>query len=75
MTDYDDTLNDPNDCEGNKMSDDLLVKNVGNETEYVTCPFCGEKDFDLIGLKTHFLNGWCDVYESTDCTRRIYGSR
>ena len=57
------------------MSDDLLVKNVGNETEYVACPFCGEKDFDLIGLKTHFLNGWCDVYESTDCARRIYGSR
>lgn len=57
------------------MSDDLLVKNVGNETEYVTCPFCGETDFDLIGLKTHFLNGWCDVYESTDWIRRIYGSR
>ena len=47
------------------MSDDLLVKNVGNAKEYVQCPFCGEDDFDLVGLKGHLENGWCEVYEST----------
>lgn len=30
--------------------------------KYVKCPFCDEDDFDLIGLKTHFENGWCEVY-------------
>ena len=34
--------------------------------EYIECPFCGEKDFDLIGLKIHLLRGWCDVFEVTD---------
>ena len=29
----------------------------------VTCPFCGEKDFDLIGLKIHYERGYCDEYE------------
>lgn len=28
----------------------------------VVCPFCGEKDFDLSGLKGHFLAGYCDKY-------------
>lgn len=31
----------------------------------VICPFCKEKDFDLFGLKIHFLNGWCEVFERT----------
>jgi hypothetical protein len=22
----------------------------------IACPFCGENDFDLIGLKSHLLN-------------------
>lgn len=29
------------------------------------CPFCDEGDFDLVGLKMHFENGWCEVYERT----------
>lgn len=27
----------------------------------VTCPFCGEGEFDLPGLKGHILNGWCEA--------------
>jgi len=33
--------------------------------EYTECPFCHEKDFDLIGLKYHFEMGYCDVYNNT----------
>jgi hypothetical protein len=35
-------------------------------TEYTQCPFCKEKDFDLIGLKHHFEKGHCEVYNETD---------
>ena len=31
----------------------------------MTCPFCGENDFDAIGLKSHLLN-WCEVFETTE---------
>lgn len=33
-----------------------------NDKEYISCPFCGEDDFDLLGLKHHLSYGWCDVY-------------
>ena len=36
----------------------------------VECPFCGEKDFDLIGLKIHFNRGWCQVFEQTETIDR-----
>lgn len=29
------------------------------------CPFCGEKGFDLIGLKTHMVEGYCAEYKET----------
>jgi hypothetical protein len=31
----------------------------------IECPFCGEKDFDLVGLKGHLLNS-CEEFEETD---------
>ena len=31
----------------------------------VVCPFCGECDFDLVGLKMHLLRGWCDKFNET----------
>lgn len=31
----------------------------------VICPFCNEKDFDLIGLKAHLLRGWCSNFNDT----------
>ena len=33
--------------------------------EDIICPFCGEKDFDLIGLKYH-LKWYCEVYSNTE---------
>lgn len=32
---------------------------------YIDCPFCGEHDFDLYGLKIHLLR-WCDVFDETE---------
>lgn len=32
----------------------------------VSCPFCDEEDFDLIGLKEHFEKGYCDIYGVVD---------
>ena len=32
-------------------------------SDYV-CPFCGERDFDAIGLKIHLIRYWCDVYNA-----------
>lgn len=31
-----------------------------------TCPFCGEADFDLIGLKGHLQRGWCEAFNECD---------
>jgi hypothetical protein len=31
----------------------------------IICPFCGQEDFDLIGLKDHFRKGYCDIYNNT----------
>ena len=28
------------------------------------CLFCGEKDFDFIGLKIHLERGYCEVYNA-----------
>lgn len=28
------------------------------EVALVACPFCGEEDFDLLGLKIHLTGGW-----------------
>jgi hypothetical protein len=38
--------------------------------DFIKCPFCGEDDFDLIGLKTHLTNGWCDVFNATEIWER-----
>jgi hypothetical protein len=34
------------------------------------CPFCNEDDFDDIGLKSHLLSGWCDVFEKLPSARQ-----
>lgn len=34
-------------------------------SEAVKCPFCDESDFDLIGLKAHFLRGRCEPFNNT----------
>jgi len=35
-----------------------------NKKAEIICPFCGEDDFDLIGLKHHLLN-FCDEFRET----------
>jgi hypothetical protein len=30
----------------------------------IVCPFCGDTDFDKVGLKRHLLM-WCQEYEAT----------
>ena len=32
---------------------------------YIACQFCGDSDFDYVGLKMHYENGWCDAYNNT----------
>lgn len=38
---------------------------------YVKCPFCGEDDFDLIGLKGH-LKMDCEVFDKTEVRHRPF---
>ena len=33
--------------------------------EYLICPFCGDKDFDAIGLKAHFFR-WCEKFDEVE---------
>lgn len=37
--------------------------------ESVTCPFCGETDFDPIGLKNHFTAGYCEIFNALPAVR------
>jgi hypothetical protein len=36
----------------------------------VICPFCQEGDFDLPGLKSHIIRGWCNEFNNTDINWR-----
>ncbi len=42
------------------------------EKPNVSCPFCGEEDFDLIGLKYHLTN-YCEVYKETEVLPCLFG--
>jgi hypothetical protein len=35
-----------------------------NTSSDIVCPFCNEKDFDLIGLKHHLEMGRCYIYNN-----------
>jgi hypothetical protein len=41
------------------------------EEEYIACPFCKCGDFDLIGLKSHIVNGDCVVFNEIEDIPRI----
>jgi len=43
-----------------------VFENNESDTEYITCPFCGQEDFDLPGLKYHFIQGHCEIYNETE---------
>ena len=32
--------------------------------DLIKCPFCGEDDFDLIGLKTHLTSNFCEDFKN-----------
>ena len=36
------------------------------EDDLLKCPFCWDSGFDLLGLKLHLENGWCERYEELD---------
>ena len=36
------------------------------------CPFCGEPDFDLVGLKGHLEHGDCETYNNLESRKRIF---
>ena len=45
---------------------------VDKDNELLCCPFCGEKDFDLEGLKGHLEHLDCEIYNNTKAPKRIY---
>jgi hypothetical protein len=44
----------------------------GIDLDVIQCPFCNEYDFDKIGLKSHLLNGDCEVFETTERVKRLF---
>ncbi len=41
------------------------VKQHDEQSQDIVCPFCGEEDFDKIGLKWH-LQTHCGIYQETE---------
>lgn len=37
----------------------------------ITCPFCHDTDFDLIGLKIHITRGWCDSFSTLELPKGV----
>lgn len=48
--------------------DDAVRIKAALDIDYVTCPFCGEIDFDHIGLKRHLMR-YCLVFMEVDNER------
>lgn len=49
----------------------LKCYNEPKPDDGITCPFCGEDDFDKMGLKWH-LNTHCEVYRETENLKSIF---
>ena len=47
---------------------------MNHEDVMVSCPFCNEADFDLIGLKIHINSGHCERYDNLPKFARTYCS-
>ena len=60
-----------------KMDDETdynVTKKEGNLVPIdVSCPFCKEEGFDLIGLKSHLAHGDCKKYNEIDMIPRWLG--
>jgi hypothetical protein len=48
-----------------RYSHNKIAVDVLNEQGALICPFCGEGDFDKIGLKGHLLKFGCDIMMET----------
>jgi len=46
-----------------KIKKSNFKNNKLENDQNIICPFCLEKDFDLIGLKYHLKNGFCSQFE------------
>ena len=38
----------------------------------IDCPWCNEHDFDLMGLKSHLLNGDCEPFNHLPILTRMF---
>lgn len=38
-------------------------------SDLLACPFCGEPDYDLVGLKSHITKGECEVFTKVETIR------
>lgn len=36
------------------------------------CPFCGDDDFDAVGLKVHLTAGYCARFNALEVGNRVY---
>jgi len=42
------------------------AENTEEKSQMISCPFCGETDFDMIGLKRHLESGQCVIFNEVD---------
>ena len=47
-----------------KLKRKLAAVEHSAKKDGIVCPFCGEDDFDLIGLKAHLMAG-CEEFDNT----------
>lgn len=46
-----------------------------SDTELLLCPFCDDSDFDLVGPKSHLINGHCDTFEVIEAVSSPFAAR
>jgi hypothetical protein len=55
-----------------KTANQILNELITDPKEFITCPFCGEEDFDKPGLKSHLEHGDCEVWNNTERIKRMW---
>lgn len=48
------------------MPNEVVTPDANPDDDLLKCPFCWDGGFDLLGLKLHLENGWCERYEELD---------
>ena len=43
------------------------------DEKLISCPFCKEDDFDLIGLKIHLIQGQCKEFNVIEIRTSLFG--